>query len=175
MKKSTVRGFTIVELLIVVVVIAVLAAITTVAYNGIQKRARDGQRKQDIAAIQKALEMYYIDNNEYPPGSGSTSINGSWSTTADGSWANLETELKPYLSKLPADPISTPNQPLSGTTGYNYSYFADQAGTYCSTTRGQVYILNYHLENETSVQTMDACPVGNTVGPYSGNTIRRVK
>ena len=44
-------AFTIVELLIVIVVIAILAAITIMAYNGIQSRARDSQRAQDIQTI----------------------------------------------------------------------------------------------------------------------------
>jgi len=51
------RGFTIVELLIVIVVIAILASISVVAYNGIQTRARDSQRSSDISAIKKALEL----------------------------------------------------------------------------------------------------------------------
>ena len=44
-KKQT--GFTIVELLIVIVVIGILAAITIVAFNGVQQRARDAQRRQN--------------------------------------------------------------------------------------------------------------------------------
>lgn len=60
------RGFTIVELLIVIVVIGILAAITVVAYNGIQNRARNTERQTDIQAIHKALEMYYIDHGNYP-------------------------------------------------------------------------------------------------------------
>ena len=59
-------GFTIVELLIVIVVIGILAAITVIAYTGIQLRARDGERQQDIASIQKVLELYYIDKETYP-------------------------------------------------------------------------------------------------------------
>ena len=50
------RGFTIVELLIVVVVIAILAAISIVAYNGIQERARQSKINTDIAAIMKAVQ-----------------------------------------------------------------------------------------------------------------------
>ena len=57
MKKST-SGFTIVELLIVIVVIAILAAISVVAYTGIQQRARDSKRTNDIAQIKKALLVY---------------------------------------------------------------------------------------------------------------------
>lgn len=62
MKKQT--GFTIVELLIVIVVIGILAAITVVAYNGIQERARDTQRITDIAAIGRALQLWSIDSGK---------------------------------------------------------------------------------------------------------------
>lgn len=70
-------GFTIVELLIVIVVIGILAAITIVAYNGVQKRAFDTRRKSDIASIQKALTQYAVVNDgQYPTGAyGSSTIN----------------------------------------------------------------------------------------------------
>ena len=54
-------GFTLVELLIVIVVIAILASISIVAYQGIQSRARDSQLLQDVKTIAKAMEMYYAD------------------------------------------------------------------------------------------------------------------
>ena len=50
------KGFTIVELLIVIVVIAILAAITIVAYNGIQTRARNSKISSDIAMLQRAIQ-----------------------------------------------------------------------------------------------------------------------
>ena len=59
-------GFTIVELLIVVVVIAILAAITIVAYNGIQNRAYNASVSNDISGYKKKLEMYKIENGHYP-------------------------------------------------------------------------------------------------------------
>jgi len=55
--KQTRSGFTIVELLIVIVVIAILAAITIVAYNGIQTRAREAKINSDLTALSKAIQV----------------------------------------------------------------------------------------------------------------------
>ncbi|MDB5168640.1 MAG: Type secretion system protein [Candidatus Saccharibacteria bacterium] len=149
------RGFTIVELLIVIVVIGILAAITIVAYNGVQQRARDSKRTQDIAVIVKSLELYYIDNGKYPTSSGSTTINAGWSTTADASWANLASQLKTYANSLPSDPVSTPNVSFL-TGGYNYSYFSDPngGGNYCGTTNNQMFILTYKVEGSSQSDTL---------------------
>lgn len=70
MKKTT-SGFTIVELLIVIVVIAILAAITIVAYNGIQNRAYDSAIQSDLRQTAGRLEAYKIDNpsDRYPANS----------------------------------------------------------------------------------------------------------
>lgn len=60
------KGFTIVELLIVVVVIAILAAITIVSYNGIQNRATDSVVQSDIRQLSKQLDSYNVTNGSYP-------------------------------------------------------------------------------------------------------------
>lgn len=62
-KKS--KGFTIVELLIVIVVIAILAAITIVAYNGLQQRARNTQVLSGARTIETALRQYATLNQSY--------------------------------------------------------------------------------------------------------------
>ncbi len=165
MNKAKSRGFTIVELLIVIIIIAILAAITIVAYTGIQQRARDSQRKTHVQAIVKALELYYIDNGRYPSGSGSTTINNAWSTTADASWSNLATALSPYLATLPADPISTPNANPQFSVGYNYAYFA---GNYCGTTNNQVFILVYRNETVPQENTLTGTCTAPLLGPYNG-------
>lgn len=60
------NGFTIVELLIVIVVIAILAAISIVAYNGMQQRARETAMKTDLSNAAKKIRIYQIDNSKYP-------------------------------------------------------------------------------------------------------------
>ena len=166
------RGFTIVELLIVIVVIAILAAITIVAYNGIQTRARDSQRDADLASIQKALELYYSDNGMYPPASGSTSINGSWSTTADASWPNLANAVVPtYVSAFPRDPISKQTGvgvfPWNDSAGYDYSYVALSSPSCGLTGTRQGYLIVYKYESKANVNTNASNCTATTVGPYS--------
>lgn len=65
-KKLTNRGFTIVELLIVIVVIGILAALVVTTFNGIQQKARDTERKTDVNAIHGQLEAYQAENGKYP-------------------------------------------------------------------------------------------------------------
>lgn len=59
-------GFTIVELLIVIVVIGILAAITIVAYNGVQQRARSATLTSDLTTASKQLKMDQATNSLYP-------------------------------------------------------------------------------------------------------------
>jgi len=118
MKQSR-SGFTIVELLIVIVVIAILAAISVVAYSGIQQRGRMSARASDIASIQKALEIYRVDNGTYPATTATTSTNlpagfaGSYgsvtsyaySVSNNSTWLKALTDLK-TISKAPTDPVN---------------------------------------------------------------------
>lgn len=66
MRKST-SGFTIVELLIVIVIIAILATISIVAYQGIQQRSNNAKTVSAVAAYVKALNLYKVDNGQFPP------------------------------------------------------------------------------------------------------------
>ena len=64
--KKLISGFTIVELLIVIVIIGILAAITIVSYTGIAKRAIEATLKSDLANASKKLQLYYADHGIYP-------------------------------------------------------------------------------------------------------------
>ncbi len=68
-------GFTIVELLIVIVVIGILAAITIVAFNGVQQRANNAAKFQAAASYGKSIQLYATQNNTLPPmGNGSVCL-----------------------------------------------------------------------------------------------------
>jgi len=77
--KNRSKGFTIVELLIVIVVIAILATLVIVTFTGIQQKARDSQRQTDINAVDSHLEAYYAENGKYPTLTNLTT--SSWLTT----------------------------------------------------------------------------------------------
>ena len=66
LKKRNYKGFTIVELLIVIVVIGILALLVITTYSGIQAKARNAKRQSDIAALQTQLEAFYSQNGYYP-------------------------------------------------------------------------------------------------------------
>lgn len=88
-------GFTIVELLIVIVVIGILAAISIVAYNNVQANARDSIRKQDLANIAKALQLYNAEKGDWMGAGSGCGYNG------DGwGWFNAQGSGAPYLTSI---------------------------------------------------------------------------
>lgn len=115
------RGFTIVELLIVVVVIAILASITIVSFNGIQTRARDAVREAALRGITNGLEMHWLEVGHYPDACNSLNTGCAIS--------NLSTDLVPnYLSTIPADP--GPGMTMSYVVGGEPSYWGRNYGVY---------------------------------------------
>ena len=67
-KQNHKKGFTLIELLVVVAIMGMLAALAVVALNNARARARDARRISDIKQIQTALELHFLDNNDYPAG-----------------------------------------------------------------------------------------------------------
>jgi prepilin-type N-terminal cleavage/methylation domain-containing protein len=118
-KINSQRGFTIVELLIVIVVIGILAAIAIVAFNGIQTRAANAKTVSAAGAYAKAIKLYHADKGQYPSvsraclGTGYPTGNGGGGTTqcrlssSDVENPTLNAEIKPYLSNSLPSPDMT--------------------------------------------------------------------
>lgn len=66
MRKLNQKGFTIIELLVVIVIIGILVALTLPNLFAAQARGRDTDRKNELKNLQQKLESYFNDNDEYP-------------------------------------------------------------------------------------------------------------
>ncbi len=137
---SNSRGFTLLELLIVILIIGVLVAIGIRSFISSQIKSRDAKRKGDLESIARALEVYYNDNGTYPTSdngvmvgedSGGSDVDYSWG----GAFYHPDNAANLYMAKLPDDP-----------SAYGYYYVSDDAGV--SDGAGSYYQLYALLENE---------------------------
>lgn len=124
LKNRRQEGFTIVELLIVIVVIGILAALVITTYSGIQAKARNAKRQTDINSIQTQLEAYYANNNHYP----------SFADLSSATWDT--TNMKSLDQTALHDPsATTAGITLSQTAGADVYQYAplDSSGASCET------------------------------------------
>jgi prepilin-type N-terminal cleavage/methylation domain-containing protein len=155
LKKYSQKGFTIVELLIVIVVIGILAALVLNTFSGAQKRARDTERQGDINALATQLEVYYNDKGAYP----------QWSQIND------ETKAKTAFPGLDVGAMNAPSNTTTfdlksnastGVGEYGYQAYSDTAKTTaCGTNDACVkFTLSYQKEElktgETNPLTKDS-------------------
>lgn len=145
-KKRLSRGFTVVELLIVIVVLAILAAIIFVVYSGAQAKARDAARISGIVTIQRALMAYKAQNGSYPLST--SSQQGAWDASSDTSNGHVflvNLKNSGLITNIPVDPVNVSNDSMNNT-GMHYNYYTYTDANYlgsigCATNRGNLYVL----------------------------------
>ena len=101
-------GFTLVEIMVVVVIIGILAVLIVPRVLGRTDEARIAAAKHDIAALMQSLKLYRLDNGRYP-----TSEQGLQALVARPQAQPLPPNWKPYLDKVPKDPWGNAYQYLS--------------------------------------------------------------
>ncbi len=109
-KSQLQRGFTLIEVMVVVVILSILAAVVVPRIMDNPDKARIAKTKQDIRALESALNLYRLDNFQYP-------------TTDQGLDALIEKPTSApeprnwkaggYIDRLPTDPWGNPYQYLS--------------------------------------------------------------
>lgn len=132
------KGFTLIELMIVIAIIGILTSIGIVSFSSARAKANDAKRKEDLRQIQLALESYANDNGRYPQaGSCAYGSNCYVYSTAGSGW--IPALVPKYMSALPVDPRNNADQPWTDGN-YSYSYGNVSAD-------GQTYDLTTQLEN----------------------------
>lgn len=102
------RGFTLIEVMVVIVILGVLASLVIPRIMSRPDEARVVAARQDIASITQALKLYKLDNRHYP-----SSAQGLQALVQRPTVAPLPGNWKPYLERLPADPWGTSYQYLN--------------------------------------------------------------
>lgn len=147
------KGFTLIEILIVVAIIAILASIVLVGLGPTQQSGRDARRLSDLHEVQNALELYY-NKCGYYPGTGTAGCGA----VATGGYTDMATQvvaLNIGVTSIPVDPTN------SGT--HKYSFRTDGASA-------TTYVLATVLENKnTSIFNGYTPP--SLVGLTSGDAI----
>lgn len=135
MKKK--HGFSLIELLVSISIIAILMALAIVSFGSAQVKARDARRMQDMSLLQKAAEQYYmIAGSKYPNTGAVVSVGTTW---ASGSQTILES--------FPQDPRSVGSSYVANVTDTTYCICAKSEG---------------NVGNSTS----DACTFGTNTGTH---------
>lgn len=140
MKKT--KGFTLVELLVVMAIIGVLAAIVIVNLNESQKRSRDSRRKSDLNTILTGMMLYYDDHNTFSLSGCNCGYNNEgrgWFNYVGGAYTTSIAEyLKSsnYLNNIIIDPSGDTS--CSGTNGS------------CETNDQHTYMLHYDMNHTPS-------------------------
>jgi type II secretion system protein G len=134
------RAFTLIELLVVVAIIAILAAIAVPNLLAAQLRAKVSRAQAELKSMANALEIYRVDNRQYPPNSGVGQDSNPFAAANPVS-RRLQPLTTPvsYIHALPADIFRPKHDPSGGSpTSYDsYDYFeASQASEGSGQTSG---------------------------------------
>ncbi len=132
------RGFTLVEILIVIAIIATLASVALVGLGPVQRNGRDTRRISDLRQVQNGLQLYFAKCNTYPgPAEPGATCTGSVVQSDEG-WSDMAVALTGSalgIAKVPNDP--------------------KQGQSYVYATSGDNYVLAATLENANAPQLRD--------------------
>ena len=127
-------GFTLIEIMVVLIIIAIMASFVVPSVINRPDQARFTKVKNDILTIESALDLYKLDNGNYP-------------SNDDGLEALIEDEDNLYLKRLPLDPWSEPYQYSNPGENSKIDIFSLGADSQLGGNGNDKDIGNWNLEN----------------------------
>ena len=111
------KGFTLVEILIVVVILGILAAIVIPQFTDASTQAKENSLCADLQTVRSQIQLYKIQHTDALPGAGSATFEEAMIgfTDVDGAVATTGTLYGPYLQKLPTNPFDNSDAVTEGT------------------------------------------------------------
>lgn len=147
------KGFTLIELMVVVLIVGLLSGLIVVNVNNSRISARDARRIADLDTIRTAIEMYAsVNKGKYPTVAGAV-----YSIPTSTQWISTDPPLVPnYIPVLPADPING----TVNTIEYKYGYITNADGT-------NYKLVAYRMESsEGKAKANNAKDGGNSTDEY---------
>jgi general secretion pathway protein G len=126
------KGFTLVEILIVVVILGILAAIVIPQFSDASTEAKENSLKSNLQTVRSQIELYKIQHNDELPGAGSASFTDSLTAGTDVDGAS-GSDYGPYLQSFPTNPFNDlATVDIDGTAGDNSHgwYFDSTSGDF---------------------------------------------
>src|SRR4051812_43220685 len=132
--KRNVRGFTLVEILIVVIILGILAAIVIPQFTNASNDARNNSIASTLQTVRSQIELFKIQHSDTPPALGTAWVImlGKSTTTEVGTAAGTGTNFGPYLQQGPVNPangLSLIGAAASTTVGWVYTTNANGSYT----------------------------------------------
>lgn len=123
--KNKKKGFTLVELLVVISIISILTIVGISSFKTVQIKSRDTRRKNDLNSVSKALNMYYNDNGVFPYES-LLNINSMIKTSGIGFSAEVNGTVVTYMVEMPIETTNGVEEySYLGTTGKSFKLFSN--------------------------------------------------
>ncbi len=142
MKAASRKGFTLIEILIVVIILGILAAIVIPQFTNASEDARKSSVASQLQTLRSAVELYKLQHGDsYPTTGGSVTGAWDWNLLLNTSLSYDSKTVGPYLQQTPTNSMNGSN--LMGTSAAGNAWFIDATGRIFATDKTKTTALTY--------------------------------
>lgn len=148
------KGFTLVELLVVVGIIGVLASVSIVSLNSVRQKGRDAKRISEVKQMQSAMEAYFTNGGSYPVVAAATILGSAGNAALCPAGFAAAGCANPFMAKVNTDPLTGTVAVVevnvnNGKFNYVYQSWDDKTQAACTVSPCSSYRVTFYLEAGT--------------------------